>query len=71
LTLGAASTQVNGDSGNDVELFEVEGVQGCVVANAHPELDAFYQANQSPTIYKVGWNRAARACLRVPACLPV
>ncbi|KXZ53756.1 hypothetical protein GPECTOR_6g673 [Gonium pectorale] len=33
--------QVNGDSGNDIELFTVPGVRGCVVANAYPELREF------------------------------
>eukprot|EP00775_Hariotina_reticulata_P009955 gene9955-10110_t len=36
--------QVNGDSGNDIELFEVPGVRGCVVANAHPELREYATA---------------------------
>lgn len=36
--------QVNGDSGNDIELFELPGVRGCVVANAHPELRQYAEA---------------------------
>ncbi|GFH23645.1 sucrose-phosphatase 1, partial [Haematococcus lacustris] len=35
--------QVNGDSGNDIDLFKVPGVVGCVVSNAHPELRQFAQ----------------------------
>lgn len=38
------SVQVNGDSGNDIELFEVPGVRGCVVANAHAELREYATA---------------------------
>ncbi|GFH17179.1 S6PP domain-containing protein [Haematococcus lacustris] len=35
--------QVNGDSGNDIDLFKVPGVVGCVVSNAHSELRQFAQ----------------------------
>ena len=34
----AFHAQVNGDSGNDSDLFRVKGVKGCVVGNAMPEL---------------------------------
>mmetsp|Transcript_27590 Transcript_27590/g.60350 ORF Transcript_27590/g.60350 Transcript_27590/m.60350 type:complete len:639 (+) Transcript_27590:155-2071(+) len=46
--------QVNGDSGNDVELFQVPHVKGCVVSNAHPELRAFAEqhALSNPNIFQ-------------------
>lgn len=36
---------VCGDSGNDIELFEVEGVYGCIVGNAHSELREWYETH--------------------------
>lgn len=44
---------VNGDSGNDIELFQVPGVRGTMVANAHPELREWIDQNPSPNIFKV------------------
>lgn len=47
-----AGVLVAGDSGNDVELFEVEGVHGCVVGNAHPELRAWCRDNGSTRVFQ-------------------
>ena len=42
-----------GDSGNDIELFAVPGVRGCMVANAHPELREYCDAHASDNIFQV------------------
>lgn len=44
---------VNGDSGNDIELFLVPGVRGTMVSNAHPELREWVEAHPSDDIFKV------------------
>ena len=44
---------VCGDSGNDIELFAVPGVRGCMVVNAHPELRAWCDAHPSPSLFQV------------------
>lgn len=43
---------VCGDSGNDVELFAVAGVRGCMVSNAHPELRKYCDEHASPNIFQ-------------------
>lgn len=43
---------VAGDSGNDIELFAVPGVHGCMVANAHPELRAWCAEHAGPKLFQ-------------------
>jgi phosphoserine phosphatase len=43
---------VCGDSGNDIELFAVPGVRGCMVVNAHPELRKWCDAHRSPALFQ-------------------
>ena len=38
LKIDADKALVAGDSGNDTAMFQIEGIKGIVVANAHPEL---------------------------------
>lgn len=53
---------VCGDSGNDVELFAVEGVYGCMVANAHAELREWCEAHASDTLFKATANGPGGIC---------
>jgi hydroxymethylpyrimidine pyrophosphatase-like HAD family hydrolase len=64
--------QVSGDSGNDAELFEVEGARGCVVANAHDELLEYYRAWQREALEgePVPPERRQEALLRQAEGLP-
>ena len=50
LGLGLDEVVVAGDTGNDLGMFELEGIRGIVVANAYPELRAF--ADNRPNIYR-------------------
>ena len=66
---------VNGDSGNDVELFAVPGVKGTMVANAHPELREWCNAHASDNIFQVTCRRQGHSrghmsvgALQNPAC---
>jgi sucrose-6-phosphatase len=43
---------VNGDSGNDIELFEVPGVRGCIVGNAMEELRSWAAEHPSENIFQ-------------------
>ena len=55
---------VNGDSGNDIELFEVPGARGTMVSNAHPELREWVAANPSDKIFKVRHRPACNEAVR-------
>ena len=44
--------QVNGDSGNDAELFEAPDVYGCIVSNAMDELTQWADAHPNERVYR-------------------
>lgn len=58
---------VNGDSGNDIELFAVPGVRGCMVVNAHPELKKWCDAHPSNNLFQV----SALANSDIGICVPL
>jgi hypothetical protein len=61
---------VSGDSGNDVALFTVAGVRGCVVANAHPELLEWQQRHgEQGRVLLVGEGAVTDPWVYRPACL--
>ena len=56
---------VCGDSGNDVELFAVPGVRGCMVVNAHQELKQWCDAHASPDLFQASTAPACRPLFRL------
>lgn len=50
--LPSDGVMVCGDSGNDIELFAVPNVRGCMVSNAHPELRKYCEEHASPSIFQ-------------------
>eukprot|EP00887_Chlorella_sp_A99_P002358 scaffold10.g2358.t1 len=53
---GRPEVLVCGDSGNDIELFAVPGVHGCMVANAHTELRQWCEANLHDRLFRATEN---------------
>ena len=47
----AEHTMASGDSGNDIQLLAVNGVRGCAVGNAQPELRAWCAEHRAARLY--------------------
>ena len=47
----AERTMASGDSGNDIQLLAVNGVRGCAVGNAQPELRAWCAEHRAARLY--------------------